>query len=163
MPSEPFIVGTRDYVTLDTWPFGWRFADSELVDIPVRDRDEIRPFSETAARLAWDYAAALHGQSYRDRFRETAELQVDGRGSASLEGPVSERLDSILPATTEQLFVSWTERMAAESRRDFFVRHWSAFCFPVEDVVIWPQDVAWVLAFDYKQRFYFALSRDRRS
>jgi hypothetical protein len=157
--TTQFSLQPRDYRPIDSWPFGWRFVDTDRIEIPRPDLDRIRPLSEAASRSAWDHAAVLHGSGYRNRFTETDGFEVNGRWSAELEDPVTAWLEEVIPPTNAPLFLSWTERMAVETVRDVFVRHWSAFCYPVEDLVAWPRHEAWVLAFDYKQRFYFAVSR----
>lgn len=148
-----------DYVPMDGYPFAWRWTGENHADISTEMLERIRPLNEFRASDAWDHALKLQGENYRERFEEKDELEVDRRGAGEPADQVSQWLNSILPESDEPIYVSWTKNMAAQTEREVFVSNWSTFCYPVEDVVIWPQSEKWVLLFDYKQRFYFAVGK----
>jgi Protein of unknown function (DUF2947) len=148
-----------DYDEMDGYPFAWRWTGENHADISPEILERIKPLSEARARDAWDHALGLQGEFYKKRFSETDELEVDRTDVNDPENGVSAWLCSVLPASDEPVYISWTERMAARTERDVIVNHWNTFCYPVEDVVIWPQSESWVLLFDYKQRFFFAVGK----
>lgn len=150
-----------DYVPLGGHAFGWRWTEKDRVDIAPDALRRIKPLTPQKAEEAMAYSEAFQGEAYRMRFREIDQYDVDGRWEPALDDKVRSWLHGALPREQERIFVSWTERMAVETDRDTFVQHWDTFCYPVEDVVIWPQSERWVLLFDYKQRFYFAVADEQ--
>ena len=144
---------------MDGYPFAWRWTGEKHADIAEKMLSRIRPLNDSRARDVWDHALRLQGENYQERFEETDELDVDRRGAGEPDDIVSTWLKSVLPDTSGPVFISWTERMAVQTELGVFIRHWDTFCYPVEDVVIWPQNESWVLLFDYKQRFYFAAAK----
>ncbi|WP_456426645.1 hypothetical protein [Rhodocaloribacter sp.] len=148
-----FDVSEKDYAPLEDYRYGWRWTDPNRLSLAPDDLRRIRPLTPEKAREAWTYSEAFQGKAYQTRFREIDAFHVDARNEA-----VRAWLHATLPPEPERLFLSWTEDMAVETDRDTLVRHWDTFCYPVEDVVIWPHSERWVLLFDYKQRFYFAVA-----
>ena len=147
-----------DTVSLEGYPFAWRWTGENHANISEEMLARIQPLNDKSAGEAWQHAMGIQGMSYQEQFTETHELEVDRRGADEPEHDVGEWLKARLPDHSDPIFVSWTERMAAKTDRETFIQHWNTFCYPVEDVVIWPQNEQWVLLFDYKQRFYFAVS-----
>ena len=158
-----FDVRKTDYSPIEDYTFGWRWTDQNRVDVPLAELSRIKPLTQEKAREAWDYSAAFQGKAYRTRFREIDEFHINGRGEPDRDDVVQDWLEKRLPPEGERVFISWTERMAVETDRETFIKHWDTFCYPVEDVVIWPQTEHWVLLFDYKQRFYFAVKESQNS
>ena len=154
-----FIVEQNQYASIDSYPFAWRWTDRSRRVIPPEDLCRIKPLSPETALLAWTYAESLQGEAYWKRFQEIDQFDINGRGSPQYDENIHSWLHQRLPAEAQTIFISWSERMAVETDRATFVRYWDTFCFPVEDVVIWPRREDWVLLFDYKQRFYFATER----
>jgi len=154
-----FEVTEKDYSPIEAYPFGWRWTEKNRIDIPPHALSRIKPFTEEKARAAWDYAEGFQGKMYWTRFQEIDGYDINGRGSPDLDDEIRQWLANTLPATPERVFISWTEQMAVETDRETFINYWDTFCYPVEDVVIWPQSERWVLLFDYKQRFYFAVEQ----
>lgn len=156
-----FNTSETDYLALETYRFGWRWTDIRRIVIPEDDLIRIKPLSIEKAKEAWEYANRLQGSSYRTRFKEVDTFEVDGRGTENSDAEVAHWLQKYLSSGSDTIYVSWTEQQAMTTDVRTFVLYWETFCFPVEDVVIWPQHEQWVLLFDYKQRFYFAIARDR--
>ena len=149
-----FSIEPHDSVPLDTFAIRWRWTEAQHTALPPAHLHRIQPLTEAKAQAAYAYAKAFQGSGYRTRFREVAEFAVGDREDAG----VARWLRDTLPDGPALLFISWTERFAAAVAVDTFIAYWSSFCYPVEDVVIWPQHEGWVLLFDYKQRFYFAVA-----
>lgn len=139
--------------------FSWRWLERGRTEIAARELSRIVALSEEKAAEAFCYAEAFQGAAYQSRYHELEGFEVDGRGDQHLEDSVQEWLERRLPPEQQPLFISWTERVAVVTDRQLFVRYWESFCYPVEDIVIWPKREEWVLLFDYKQRFYFAEQR----
>lgn len=158
MTGPPFQIAPEHVVPWEGYPFAWRWTDPQRRALPAADLVRVRPLTTAKAGEAWHHAGTLQGAAYRDRFREVDAFAVDGRSDVH-EAAAAGWLGRTLPCTPEPVFVSWTPRMAVATVRDVFVRHWASFCFPVEDVVIWPAGEGWVLLFDYRQCFYFAEAR----
>lgn len=152
-----FVTKASDFASLESIPYAWRWTNRSPVEIPESDLRHIRPFTDLKALEAWEYAKRFQGKRYWDEYEEVGEFNVDGRVNSRDDTLVFDWLSKTLPSVeSTTIFISWTEAMSVQTQRSIFVEYWDAFCFPVEDVVIWPQDESWVLLFDYKQRFYFA-------
>ena len=133
-----FAVITNDFIALENAPFGWRWTSEKHSAVPLGDRSEIKPLSEPKALEAWEYAKSLQGTSYRMRFKEIAELEVENPAESLPEGFIREWLSGHLSETQGPVYLSWSERMAVQTDSKTLVKYWNTFCYPVEDVVIWP-------------------------
>ena len=149
-----FAVDPKDYIPLADYTFAWRWRDADRVDIPVAALRRIRPLSTPKAGQAWEYVKRFQGDAYWSRSREVGEFAVDGQSAGARSW-----LAGHLPGQTAKIYISWTQRMALETDSALFIEYWDTFCFPVEDVVIWPPSENWVLLFDYKERFYYAVEK----
>lgn len=154
-----FKVSDTDYVPVGDYIFGWRWIDKDRVEISDERLARIRPLTKERAEAAWDYSKSFQGIAYSERFLEIDEYHVDGRGDPGRDGAVRDWLTKCLDQEAERVFISWTKQQAVETDLSTFIKFWNTFCYPVEDVVIWPASESWVLLFDYKQRFYHAVER----
>jgi len=154
-----FEVDDKDYVQLRECPFGCRWTDSVRAPISDDELSQIRPLSFQKSQAAWDYAEAFQGENYWERFQEIDQFTADGRGDEGHDNVIRAWLTKCLSSEPIPLFVSWTEQQAVETNALVFIKYWDTFCYPVEDLVIWPKHERWVLLFDYKQNFYFAQAR----
>lgn len=150
-----FEISENDCVSLEDFAYGWRWTDTDRIKITADHLARIKPLTPDKAEEAWTYSNAFQGEAYRTRFHEMDEYHIDGSGDL-VRADAVQWLRARLPSDDVQIFISWTEQQAVATVLDTFIRYWDAFCFPVEDVVIWPSHERWVLLFDYKQRFYYA-------
>ena len=142
-----------DFVAMDGYPFAWRWK-RENVDSSLSG---IKPLTESKAAELYEYSKRFQGRDYHDLFDEQAFLDLEVSGLGNKE--VADWLEKTFPESNDQLIISWTQRQAVLTDLQTFVVNWFSFCMPVEDVVIWPENEQWVMLFDYKQRFYFAVKR----
>jgi len=154
-----FVIEEVDYLNMRDTPYGWRWLDTKRVDIPKDELNGIRPLTPEKAKAAYSYSERFQGTAYQQYFEELDTFVVDSRGDQERRETVSRWLEMRLPADQSDLLISWTEKMAVVTDRDLFIKYWDSFCYPVEDVVIWPLSEGWVLLFDYKQRFFYAIKR----
>lgn len=153
-----FQIAEKDYLPLTDYIFGWRWMDAKRIVIPKEDLNLIKPMAYEKAKMAYAYSNGLQGKTYFEKYDEKAFYEIDSRYDTD-KAAINSWLAAQLPKGNEKLFVSWSEQQAVETDQNIFIKYWDTFCYPVEDSVIWPENEKWILLFDYKQRFYFAVSK----
>ncbi len=161
MSASPLQFTADDLQPMEGFPWAWRWTDPSRANVEADALEHIRPLTPAAASRVLERSSVLQGKEYPARFEEIADLDVGlhGRFDEHRDGITREWLARYVPESDDPVVVSYDERHAMLTTGAIFVRHWDTFCFPVEDVVIFPLSEEWTLAFDYKQRFYFARAR----
>ncbi len=149
-----------DLVSLDAFPISWRWRSEKHNRLSDRDLAKIQPFTPAKANAAYKYSENFQGKNYREKFQEIDDYPVEVRGDNPQGENVHDWLTKLLGNIPESIFISWDKDWAVATDVLTFTRFWDDFLYPVEDVVIWPQDESWVLLWDYKQRFYFARQKE---
>jgi hypothetical protein len=136
-----------DFVSLDTFPLGWRFAPERVGSISSTTLARIRALSADRA------AAFAHGA--RERCEEAARFAVTFRSDES-PGVVRAQLQALPPHPATGILISWDARTAVASDWEVFVAHWDDFCYPSsDDVTMWPLDDGWTLCYRHYEIFQF--------
>ena len=137
-----------DFVSLDAFSLGWRFAPNRVGDLPVDVLLRIRPL--TVGRAAAFAAFA------RTQCEEAAEFGMTLR-SDDAPGAVREQLRALPPAAVAEVLISWDARTALVTDWQTFIAHWDDFCYPSSDnVTIWPLDASWTLCYRHYEIFQFS-------
>lgn len=158
-----FTFTDSDIVSLDAFPISWRWRSEKHHRLSDEDLAKIQPFTPDKASAAYKYSENFQGKNYRENFREVDEYPVEVRGDNPDGENVRDWLTNLLGTPSLPILISWEEHWAVTTDSETFIRFWDDFLYPVEDVVIWPQDESWVLLWDYKQRFYFARRKETTS
>ncbi len=154
-----FELTKADFAPMAQFPLAWRWTDPGRItpmEVSADAIAEIAPLTPEAATRAHAHAAYLLRPPKRTAFTEVADFDVGriGRQSLAAEAEVRTWLTQHLGDETGRLVISWSAAWAATTTVANFIALWPTFCYPVEDIVIWPTHERWLLLFDYKQRFY---------
>lgn len=138
---------TSDFIPLDRFSLGWRFAPDRVGDLAADVRGRIRPL--TAARAA-EFAHVARAQC-----EESAAFTATFRSDDSPRS-VRDQLRALPPAASTPILISWDDRTMLVSDWETFVAHWDDFCYPAsDDVTIRPLDASWTLCYRHYEIFQF--------
>ena len=140
-------LASSDFVSLDAFPLGWRFAPDRVGNVSPDALARIRP-------LTADRASDL-AQVAQARCERVATFAMTFRSDDS-PGAVRAQLQALPPAAATGILISWDTRTAAATDWELFVAHWDDFCYPSsDDVTVWPLDDGWTLCYRHYEIFQF--------
>jgi hypothetical protein len=141
-------LGISDFISLDLFSLGWRFAPDRVGNLPPEILHRIRPLNPDRA--------AEFAQVAKEQCGEAATFGVTFRSDDS-PGAVRAQLLALPPDATTEILASWDARTAVATDWETFVEHWDDFCYPSsDDVTVWPLDRSWTLCYRHFETFQFS-------
>jgi hypothetical protein len=146
-----------DYAAVEGFPLAWRWTRGKQWNVlPPQDLSRIRPL--VPAKAAEVYARRLEflDPTHWRLLREDTISEVSRFNDAGSQDDRAGRawLEAIPVPGDSVVLVSWGEELAARTDWSVFRAYWSDFCYPFDQVVIWPLVEGWVLL-HYEERLYF--------
>lgn len=135
-----------DFVSLDAFPFAWRWTQEGHASFPAATLARIRP-------LAPDRAGAIAP--------EATELCVGGdtatmRSAAGDPERVRAWLATLPVKPETAILAFWDVETAVVTDWQTFVTYWDDFCYPAsDDVTVWNPRGVWYLCYDHEEVFRF--------
>lgn len=148
-----------DFLPMDRFPLGWRWADPRWNELPPERLSRIRPLAASKAEEICGRGRALSLERRRDLFSRLAEY--DDSGSAGPE-PARAWLRGLPAAEARDVFVRWGREEAAVTDWGTFCAFWDDFCYPMSDVVVRPVAGGWALHYGRNERFTFGVAAEDR-
>src|SRR6266542_1594921 len=139
-------------MTAQEFPLAWRWTDSQYAVLSTAALSSIQPVGVHDAQTAFEQAQVfrpdgrLSASLFTSIARHSADV-TDQDGSAWLRAR-HERLADIVT-------IVWSAECAVRTTWETFTEHWSDFCYPMEDVIIWPSSERWVLLYQHYEEFEF--------
>jgi hypothetical protein len=149
-----------EYSVLEEFPYKWRWIDPKYNVLPEHELKMIFPLAEKSSELLF-YHALKYSQDWEYRLSEDLFydiVSIDAKvisDDADIEG-IRTWLLNHLPKDNPEIFISWQPDTAVRTNVNLFVRYWDDFCYPGDDVAIFPLSEEWVLLYWHEERFYFA-------
>ena len=148
-------IGADVFLPMSEFSLKYRFTDPKWNLLPKEYLTKIRPFSVAwARRLRERSIAFLYSLDRRvDLFTQVLHHDADGEP----EEITRSWLQDLPSDDDEDVVISWNREDAVLAPWGVFVRYWDDFCYPFENVVVWPLSENWVLQPNNDARFRFGV------
>jgi hypothetical protein len=149
-----------EYRPLEEFQYKWRWTDPKYNLLPGHALEMIFPLAKRSSEKLFEYSLKYsRGWEYRpseDLFSDIVSIEAGVLSEdADIEG-IRTWLANRLPKDLPEIFISWQPDMAVKTNTGIFVKYWDDFCYPGDDVAIFPASEDWVLLYWHEERFYFA-------
>lgn len=135
-------------MTIREHPLAWRWTDRRYALLPDEVLQQMHPLDASSAEVLDEQATAYEASTCETL--QTNALCAD------------EAMTWLLARQPEDMdvFVSWDPRTALQTRWSIFCRYWRDFCYPAsDDIIVLPEESAWVLRYHPSERFMFGRRR----
>jgi hypothetical protein len=129
------------------FPLIWRWTDSRHSMLPEPVLSQLQPLGAQEARLAFEHVKSF--QQFPG-IKHTADVS-DGEGCSWLRNQHGGLADIVT--------ISWSIDWALRTSWQIFTEYWSDFCYPFDDVTVWPDSERWILFYHHEDRFEFIQRR----
>jgi hypothetical protein len=149
-----------EYRDLEEFPYKWRWIDSKYNVLPEHELKMIFPLAEKSSGLLFDlalkYSQDWEYHPSEDLFYDVDSIETKDKSEDSDIKGIRIWLSNRLPKDNPEIFISWQPDTAVRTNVNLFVKYWDDFCYPGDDVAIFPLSEEWVLLYWHEGRFYFA-------
>jgi hypothetical protein len=130
------------------FPLAWRWTDSRYAVFPEAILSQLQPLELQDAKIAFERARSFQRNSNITNSSITRSADIsDEDGCTWLQAQHGDLGDVVT--------ISWTHFWGLRTTWQIFTEHWSDFCYPSDDVTVWPDSEQWVLFYHHEERFYF--------
>ena len=143
---------------INEFPLAWRWTQSTHNVLPDSVMSQLEPLTtEDADRLQERYQFVLNGPSLK------RELFYSFKSHTIIDDKVdmTPSFLAMLGIDNDALvFLCWGGGMAIRTAWGIFRQYWGDFCYPgSDDVIIVPEDDAWVLFYCHEDMFEFGMRK----
>lgn len=155
------LLGTRfeaeDLTPLSDFSERWRWTDPAHDLLPQDALDTIQPVSAFRALDVWNaerrFLDVRENSLSRDFFTvERFPIPQEREGAKRW---LARRL---VPAT-ERVVICYGQETAVITTAETFVNYWDSFCYPSDDVTVWPLTQCWALLHHHTEVFHYGIWR----
>lgn len=127
---------------MDKFPLKWRWTDDDYYRLPDEELEKILPLTQESAKDTWK--KSLTFIDLNNEFLPNPELFdsieiIESNDSDNVIRWLSEKI------TSDTIILSWQPEFSVKTCRDVFLRYWDEFCYPSDDLSIWPDSEEWVI------------------
>jgi hypothetical protein len=148
------MVHENDLGTAEQFPLSWSWTDAKWNLLPIETLNKIHPLVGPKAD-----EACQHGMRFLDRstLRDSLFAKIEEFDDVGSENPNSARvwLKTLTVEGDPTIFVSWGGDLVLLTAWSVFCEYWNDFCYPMEDVLVWPNTEEWAFFYYHEERLYF--------
>lgn len=133
-----------------TFPLAWRWTQPSHNVLPPEVMTQIVPLSQVLAPGGVTTGGELDRSSFEEVQTASADVPCE-------QGAEWLRLLPVAPA--EQVIVRWDSLTSVRTTWRVFADYWDDFCYPHDDVEVFPESGKWLLLYHHWEQFEWGLRR----
>ncbi|MEZ5691589.1 MAG: hypothetical protein R3D71_07990 [Rickettsiales bacterium] len=148
--TKSLFINDSDYIKLENFSLSYRFTDNNFDILPKNHLSTIKPLPTSKAEEIHEYSKKfIDGKTLSSKnFSKTKLIKTDA------SDPL--KIGSILHSLFEnsEIILSYDNKTALVTTYNTFYKYWDSFCYPSsDDIVIFPLDEEWVMAYFHYEEF----------
>lgn len=154
------LLDARAFQSMDQFPLKWRWTDPRWNELPAEDLARIRPLAAFKAEELCERGIAFYHafKLRRELFTSIAEFEYETAIDPSTTGRPWLQARSVPEGCSVLVYLG--QELAVLTDWPTFVKYWDDFCYPMENVMVWPATEDWAFHHGRNGRWIFGTRAD---